>query len=436
MKCPKCGYENTEDSLFCEECGWKLTEDKITCPACGAKVRIGAKHCNKCGASLIKQDEQEEITEAKPVKESKLETITLSDSTRLFRGLQLFVLVVGVILLFVGMFGSMIAAKITSAGNSLVEDSYPIPYLFGDMFKGIESMKGTKHESAYGTYLFLAVFTLLSYIIMLIGIVSFGIGSLYKCFKNYEKPKIVNKAIIGLIATTLPYLCLMTFTFVTKSIVKVSSTQTNSIGIVYGWGSGLLIAGLILCLISYIMSSIDTEGVKGNGKLIVAEACSKIASFTLVLFFLFGFSYIIQATTGTTKSFGSVIVRMATDQQVWDAGYDLSKGFPLAVIGYVFTVIAMFMSFFVVPGFLYKESKNTISLVGLNMTIYFVGIIFTIAAGNINGPASEAHFGASGMWWLTLAIGLITLLLLMVVGCNKYNKKAGSKNQPVEAKEA
>ena len=70
------------------------------------------------------------------------------------------------------------------------------------------------------------------------------------------------------------------------------------------------------------------------------------------------------------------------------------------------------------------------------MTIYFVGIIFTIAAGNINGPASEAHFGASGMWWLTLSIGLITLLLLMVVGCNKYNKKAGSKNQPVEAKEA
>ena len=50
MKCPKCQFDNPEDSEFCNECGNKL---EITCSACGRMNPLGSKFCNKCGHNLI-----------------------------------------------------------------------------------------------------------------------------------------------------------------------------------------------------------------------------------------------------------------------------------------------------------------------------------------------------------------------------------------------
>jgi class 3 adenylate cyclase len=61
MKCPKCQFENPEDSMFCGECG-SFLEIELTCPKCGSKPPIGFKFCNKCGHDLTK-------TEVAPPKE-------------------------------------------------------------------------------------------------------------------------------------------------------------------------------------------------------------------------------------------------------------------------------------------------------------------------------------------------------------------------------
>lgn len=51
MKCPKCQFDNPEDSVFCGACGSSL-EIEVICPNCGSKPPTGFKFCNKCGHNL------------------------------------------------------------------------------------------------------------------------------------------------------------------------------------------------------------------------------------------------------------------------------------------------------------------------------------------------------------------------------------------------
>jgi len=65
MQCPKCQFENPEDSMFCGGCGSSL-ELEVICPHCGSKPPKGFNFCNKCGHDL------KESKKTIPVPASKL----------------------------------------------------------------------------------------------------------------------------------------------------------------------------------------------------------------------------------------------------------------------------------------------------------------------------------------------------------------------------
>ena len=52
MKCPNCGADLLDDSIFCRDCGIKLPPPKRRCKYCGAELEEGAKCCTNCGQRI------------------------------------------------------------------------------------------------------------------------------------------------------------------------------------------------------------------------------------------------------------------------------------------------------------------------------------------------------------------------------------------------
>lgn len=64
-KCPYCGAELSDESLFCTECGKELPKGTI-CPHCGASVNEDDVFCTECGKRM---DEAVLVEEPKPVQQ-------------------------------------------------------------------------------------------------------------------------------------------------------------------------------------------------------------------------------------------------------------------------------------------------------------------------------------------------------------------------------
>lgn len=50
-KCPNCGAQNTDESLFCTECGRPIPQGN-ECPHCGATINEGDVFCRNCGKNI------------------------------------------------------------------------------------------------------------------------------------------------------------------------------------------------------------------------------------------------------------------------------------------------------------------------------------------------------------------------------------------------
>jgi len=58
MKCPNCGYKNSDDDTFCTSCGIEIKVyqrdilEHEPCPKCGAMNKAGSGSCSSCGAKI------------------------------------------------------------------------------------------------------------------------------------------------------------------------------------------------------------------------------------------------------------------------------------------------------------------------------------------------------------------------------------------------
>ena len=64
-KCPNCGAQIDDNSLFCTECGKQIPQGNV-CPHCGASVSDGDAFCQSCGNKVDGVEEQQPSAAAAP----------------------------------------------------------------------------------------------------------------------------------------------------------------------------------------------------------------------------------------------------------------------------------------------------------------------------------------------------------------------------------
>ena len=417
MKCPKCGFENSDDSLFCEECGEKFDVQKFACPGCGAEVRKGAKHCGKCGHNLAWVDvdyndipiPMKDSQVSKPVTKNEVTTKSAPKTkVDIFKIIRLSVLCLGVFFIFIGLFGAFVSTTGSHGSTAESKDFYPIPYLFGDVFKEIKTYKDAGANQFYTTYLLIAVSTLISYLVMLIGTPIFAGLSIYQEAKNFTKPDFKNKKIIGIIAFALPFFFFTLITFVTTSKQRGITIATS-----LGWGSVLNIIGLFFVALSYVLSLIDVSNCKKNVKLFVAQILSSVALVYVLSLAFASFAPLITGKNASSFAEAPTTYRMMADQLRFDLTDELSAGFGLAILGFVTTIISIGLTAMSVPVHMYKNSKGTTGFLYFTIGFNILGVILTLLAGPIAITETEkTTFGIS--WRFVLYI----VLILTIIGLN------------------
>lgn len=106
MKCPSCGNEIPDGSVFCPQCGNKCADtNQIRCPVCQNVVPPDSPFCPNCGATLLTTDERKKAF--KKVKKQNIQKhiiIKIKKFVENWRSAFIPVLIVAIILLIGGVY--------------------------------------------------------------------------------------------------------------------------------------------------------------------------------------------------------------------------------------------------------------------------------------------------------------------------------------------
>ena len=443
MKCPKCGYENPDDSLFCEECGEKLDTQKFLCPSCKNEVRKGVKHCKTCGYELTWVDAdydhipipvKGQLNEIKKVKKVEKPVIKEEESVeatnneseskqKLAKDVLYYVstgiLIIGIILSIIGCFGSFMSASVKYGTLTQSADSYPIPYLFKDMFKNFESLKSDEKPFLHLCYLLLGVFTVTSYIEMLLMFVFFSIFAIRCQVKKANNKELSNNFVIGLIIAPLLFLMNAEYTFMVESRTSSTVVATN-----FGWGTILLIVGLFINIFAFYLNSLKVKE-KNNTENILSHLLSYVSVALIVVVALLFTSKLIGVKESGSNTDATGYYRLVIDLTNVMGGAEASSGLGGAIFGMVFTLIAIPMWALSIPLLIGYKKKGAVVTVIITVIISFIAMIITLAAGSIKyNDNTKAEFSLNAYSAFFIALGIISVVLVIIQYVVQNKKKA------------
>lgn len=204
-------------------------------------------------------------------------------------GLSLFG--VAILLAFVGCFGDIVKQVYSVTQGSLTQTTVtttPFTWIFKDMWKNLDSVKTYPQ---YPYQLLFSILTLITFIGCISGVISIFIVCLVKFVgKTGIEGVNVNKCSKLLAVSVLPFLItIMMFRYggmVSEQRSTYNPIQSTTLNTTYGWGTMLIVVGLILGVVASAFSSIKDNM---NKNAIVHNILTKISMVLLAFVVIFGF---------------------------------------------------------------------------------------------------------------------------------------------------
>ena len=414
MKCPKCGFENQDDAVFCEECGHKLDE-KLTCPSCGAELREGAKFCVKCGAK-IDSDNNSVITSA-PIAGTKAQVNWI-------RSVQLLLLGFGLGLMMVGMFCSCLHLEVLVGGQTYgTQDMYPMGYFFKDFWKEVSNIRDSGFPMYATTYTILGIFTLISYIVMLVGVIISGIVGIVNVEKHYKEEKFVNKAPLATIGCTLPFILMVCLTYLCTTKVLTGTPKTTQV-ISFGYGTIILIVGLFAVIGSVILNTHENKAAKEKVKVCKSSIYYGVAALVFVIAVLLGFGAILSSKNHDAAGEVTIATRLFADTMRSDIGEEVSGGMGTVVFALFLSIVSMIEASVAAPLLAFRQDKKSAIFAGSTLAVVLIADILALCAGSIKIDENNSTVFTPSPIFIVFTILTVAAVILMVLGMMNEKKKA------------
>ena len=414
MNCPKCNFDNAEDAVFCENCGAKLIEEKLVCPKCGTENNPSAKFCKKCGNALKETEVVKKETQ--PVKQvsNRARVSVLKIVAASIIGLAL-----GFIL--IGMFTGYLTVIVRNGSNVNTSSVNMVKYIFNDMFKELERFRDLDNGSSYYTInIILRILVLISYVVMVIGVIAFTTVTIINVAKNVTKKDFSLKSSIGLVASILPFILITSWVFIGEGEYPSLNIRES---LRFGSGTVLLVISVFLIVIAIILDRIDNAIKEKNIYSIISTGLLAVSSIFFIIMGMLICGTVLSCKNSSTYTECSASYRLVAEYLNTDLGGDPSKGVEAVVIGFFLGIFSYIFIVSSIPTFIHKPSAGTCAFVGFATILMIISICITVGAGKLE----TTSFAVSPTFIFAIVIALNAFgaaIAGLIIGKKKTNQVA------------
>jgi len=176
-------------------------------------------------------------------------TITFSKKT-----IALIVAAVGVLLIFIGLFGDCLKPILKEGTTTIEGDALNLKFFFKTGWEGLPD-----GVTGIGFIKFMLVLSIISFFAGVLGIVGISGKCAYSLYKK-EDAKIGNSIALSIVAG-LQYVFVVKAVYAASVTVSATGYLSESVNYSLGWGTILIIAGFFISLIAFIINESEEKKI-------------------------------------------------------------------------------------------------------------------------------------------------------------------------------